>query len=154
NAGRSHVVLFCNWLSVREGRRPCYRRGDPDSFGGWACDFSADGYRLPTEAEWEHAPRAGSSTPAFFRQEAPRLPMYGHVALQATASVGSKLPSRWGLFDVVGNLWEATIDNYCPLPGGWRLSWPLFGGSYGHSTAMRGGSYSSGSNDCLADGRA
>src|SRR5205814_3681767 len=54
------AARFCNKCSEMDGLKPCY---DPKT---WACDFDADGYRLPTEAEWEFACRAGSKTRYFF----------------------------------------------------------------------------------------
>ena len=70
--------------------------------------------------------------------------MYAHVADQVTAPCGSKLPNRWGLFDVVGNLWEATGDGVAayPMPGG-----------VPSTMAVRGGGFDSGSNDCRARSR-
>jgi tetratricopeptide (TPR) repeat protein/tRNA A-37 threonylcarbamoyl transferase component Bud32 len=135
------VAPFCNWLSARDGRRPCYRP-DRNSPTGWACNLTADGYRLPTEAEWEHAQRAGSLTRFFFGDEARWLPMYAHVGDLVTAPCGDKLPNRWGLFDVVGNLWEATGDGVSAHPNRTLTS-----------MVIRGGGYDSGSNHCLAHSR-
>ncbi len=55
----SGCAAFCNWLSAQNGLQPCY------NLTTWACDFSKNGYRLPTEAEWEWAGRGGHTNPYF-----------------------------------------------------------------------------------------
>jgi serine/threonine protein kinase/formylglycine-generating enzyme required for sulfatase activity len=117
------ALLFCNWLSLQEGRRPCYRPGPQkartesrEAEGEvWNCDFGADGYRLPTEAEWEYACRAGTSTTYFFGNNADFLPSYGNLYMNAknrTWPGGKHLPNAWGLFDTYGNAQEWCWDWY------------------------------------------
>ncbi len=103
------AARFCNKASQLEGLTPCY---NPET---WDCDFEADGYRLPTEAEWEYACRAGSRTryangddPAQLSQIAWCKPHSGGLP----KPVGRRQPNAWGLYDMHGNVWEWCHDWY------------------------------------------
>lgn len=72
-------------------------------------------FRLPTEAEWEYACRAGSTSPYFFGDDEKELPKYAwfkNNSKSAYHKVGSLQPNAWGLYDILGNVAEWTLDQY------------------------------------------
>src|SRR5262249_18504999 len=104
------AVKFCDRLSERENRKPCYLiDGDQVSITG------GNGYRLPTEAEWEYACRAGSATAFGFGDDEARL---GGLAWFSGNSGGKTHPvaqrqaNAFGLYDMHGNVWEWCWDAY------------------------------------------
>ena len=103
---------YCNERSLLEGLKPCYNEKTME----WDCDYAANGYRLPTEAEWEFAARAGTDGPYDFG-DAQKLREYAWFADNAeerTHPVGQKKPNLWGLHDMYGNVSEWCEDVYSP----------------------------------------
>jgi formylglycine-generating enzyme required for sulfatase activity len=100
---------YCNARSKAEGLQPCYNEDTAE------CNFDADGYRLPTEAEWEYACRAGMDSDYSFGNDTRWLGEFSWFADNAdkkTHPVGQKRPNPWGLYDMHGNVAEWCNDNY------------------------------------------
>ncbi|HUY89786.1 MAG TPA: SUMF1/EgtB/PvdO family nonheme iron enzyme [Pirellulales bacterium] len=109
------AVAFCNWLSDLEKKRRGYNEVLP---GFWDLDREGDGYRLPTEAEWEYACRAGTATQYSFGDDASMFGEYGWSEktrpITFPVAVGSKKPNSFGLYDMHGNSDEWCNDWYSP----------------------------------------
>jgi len=110
------AVEYCNWLSDKEGLKRCYS-GSGDNT---VCDFTKNGYRLPTEAEWEYACRAGTTTEYYWgnRMNDDYCWYYNNSGNQIHP-VGQKKPNQFGLYDMSGNVREWCwdwYDNYSKSP--------------------------------------
>ena len=145
------AIVYCNKRSMAEGLKPCYRINDltnPDEWGTvptssdstWnavECNWNANGYRLPTEAEWEYAARAGDNTVESLTysgtidvNELEKYAWYYDNSDSTTHEVGKKEANAFGLYDMSGNVWE-----WC---------WNCFTNSY--DTTTEGGSDPTGSS--------
>ncbi len=105
------AIEFCNTLSEREGFEPCYQR-DGDNVQ-WMS--GTNGYRLPTEAEWEYACRAGSDTRWFFGDDETQLKDYNWYHKNSgkkVRPVALLKANTFGLYDMSGNIWEWCWDWY------------------------------------------
>jgi formylglycine-generating enzyme required for sulfatase activity/predicted Ser/Thr protein kinase len=126
------AMAFCKELSYREGRT----------------------YRLPMEAEWEYASRAGSLTRYYFGDAEEQLDRYAWYHVNSggeTHSVGAKAPNGWGFHDMYGNVWEWCQDWYGDYPSGTAID--PSGPPTGSCRLLRGGSWDDDANYCQSSFR-
>jgi formylglycine-generating enzyme required for sulfatase activity len=154
-------AAWCNYRSEMEGLTPCY------SFADWTCNWNANGYRLPSEAEWERAARGGQngrrfpwgdtithslanyySSVSYAYDVSPTRgyhPTYYNGVSPYTSPVGSFAPNIYGLYDMAGNVWEWCWDRYSASYYSSSPSIDPRGPASGTDRVGRGGSWNYGS---------
>lgn len=164
------AIAYCNFRSLRDELKPCHDISD------WSCDFEADGYRLPTEAEWERAARGGlgghhfpwpgkgrtyrehgdGSCANFWMSKDPYEEAKGYVKSSPVGYYdgnqfpkGEDMANGYGIYDMAGNAWEWCWDYY---DGDWYSNeaaseQDTTGPANGNKRVLRGGSWESGSKD-------
>lgn len=131
------AVRYCNKLSEREGRKACYElQEDGAKWDGPGCQ----GYRLPTEAEWEYAARADESTEYAGSDRIEEVGWYNENSGQQTHPVGMKKANAWFLKDMSGNVWEWVWDWHAGSYKGAGSQDPT-GPAGGSLRVVRGGSW-------------
>jgi len=134
------AVEFCNEKSKVEGLTPCYYGSGENTI----CDFSANGYRLPTEAEWKYAAKGGTESENYKysgSDSIDEVAWYDGNSGDKTHSVGGKQPNELGIYDMSGNVWEWCNDWYESYSSNSQTN-PR-GASSGSYRVFRGGSWRS-----------
>ena len=146
------ALVYCNKRSLKESLTPCYKingKTNPADWGAvptssnstWnaaACDFEANGYRLPTEAEWEWAARGGENYQYAGSNNIDEVAWYtSNTSDTGTRDVKTKKANGYGLYDMSGNVWEWCWDWYDSVTN----TTPNTGASSGSSRCDRGGSW-------------
>ncbi len=155
------AVVFCNKLSKVHKLKPCYSIGTITDLTTiekhsqlWirlACDFNANGYRLPTEAEWEYAAGCGGKHLYAGSDDIDQVAWYGENSDIHSHPVGQKMPNSFGLYDMSGNVEEWCNDWYSDYKSVPQKN-PI-GSITGAAKVKRGGSWLNDMEQCMISSR-
>jgi formylglycine-generating enzyme required for sulfatase activity len=164
-----NAIEYSNRRSLQEGLTPCYSYStygtNPDNWpAGWNssntnhtnvnCNWTANGYRLPTEMEWMFAAKGGNQTHNYTYSGSNTIgdvAWYSSNSGNTTHTVGTKAANEQGIFDMSGNVWEWNWDIYGSYPSGSQNN-PT-GANSGSARVVRGGSWVIYANGCTVSSR-
>lgn len=132
------AAAYCNKRSEEEGLTPVYNLETDEA------DFSANGYRLPTEAEWEYATKAGTDTRFYYGDDEKELENYAwfrNNSEESTHTVATKTPNAFGIYDLYGNVAEWCNDFYKNTYYAESAAVDPAGPETGDKRVLRGGSW-------------
>ncbi|GAB6430737.1 SUMF1/EgtB/PvdO family nonheme iron enzyme [Bacillus luti] len=133
NISWNDVIVCCNLLSKKVGLTEYYSISNDNQ--KVSCNLGSNGYRLPSEAEWQYACKAG--TTGYTYGELQKIAWYNGNSNGQIHDVGKKEPNAWGLYDMLGNVWEWCYDLYDEKV-------------YGSYRIFRGGSWAEAARGCGA----
>lgn len=157
-----NAIEYCNRRSLQEGLNPCYSYStygtNPNTWpAGWdansdnhtnvSCNWTADGYRLPTEMEWMYAAQGGNQSEGYTYSGSNTIDdVAWHAPNASSTTVGTMASNELGIYDMSGNVWEYVWDINGDYPSGPQTN-PT-GATNGTQRVIRGGGFDSNASSC------